>query len=238
MTQSDQPPASQVEPFDPDAIRRQIEENQRLEEEAFEPTDVLELLMLRVLGCWEHVVEDVRFLNYVVKDEPKAVIYPNAKDVAKDMRRNGRKLNLRLPEDIWTADCDKVREIRNDLGHMLHILSVEGESPNRVITFRRVPYMTPDEMTMDDNWARHGRIKVTQTEQQLRDALKTMRHLKDSVFALRKFGIEFNHWPNTRPLGTTVRLLKWWMPEWDELGRELTMGDVRVAGAEPRPIID
>ncbi|WP_280244255.1 hypothetical protein [Nocardia abscessus] len=220
-----------------DQIHKQIEENKRVEAEAFQPTEVLELLMLRVLGCWEHVVEDVRFFKYVVGEDPDAVVFPDAENVAKDMRRIARKLNLRLPEGYWTKECDEVRQIRNDLGHMLHIVSIEGEAPHRSVTFRRVPYRQPDEMTMDQNWAKHRRITVTQTEQQLIQAIHTLRWLKESVFALRKFGMEFSHWPNEKPLDITISLLQWWLPEWGEPGsRELLMRDVRVEGTIPRPL--
>lgn len=224
MTSSDRDLAAEC-----DAIYNHIEENQRIAKAAFYPSQVIERTMLQVMGGWEHVVEEVRFLKYVIQDIPEKPTMPDYDNPARDMRRLCRTLKLRVPDTFWTAECKAIQQMRNDLGHMLHITAVEGDAPNRSVTFLRVPYRQPDEMTMVEGWARHGRIKVTQTEQQLIEALTNLRWLRDSCFAIRKFGMEFGDWADDRSIESVAGILPWWLPEWGEPGcRELFMRDLRA----------
>lgn len=212
-----------------DAIYNEIRRTTRVREEWLSvPSPVIERLMWQVAGGWEQVAEEVRFFNYLVKDEPDAIVLANRDKVAKDMRRIARRFGLRIPEG-WTEKCKSVQEIRNNLGHMLYIVSIDGEAPNRSVSFRRVPYLEPGEMKTEGGWISHNRVLTTYTERELVQALADLRWLKDCLFALRKFGHEFADWRDDRSITQVSRILPWWLPEWGEPGsRELFMRDLRV----------
>lgn len=203
----------------PDEVRRQIEESQRVAEGWFdEPSTDIYRLLWQVCGAWETVIEEVRFFHYVLKEDPPTdppFVHPDGEHVARDLRRIMRKLNLRLPSDTeWTDECKRAKSMRDDLGHMLHFTSISGETPNQVVTVLRVPYREPDEMSTDGAWARHDRKTVTITEGEAREVLAGLKYVKASIFALRKFGMEFNTWPDTKDIEFVLRILPWWLDDW------------------------
>ncbi|MFD6677664.1 hypothetical protein ACFWDA_25305 [Rhodococcus zopfii] len=205
---------------------RRIEENERAKERLFIPSPDITYLLWQVCGAWETVIEEVRFLHYTLSEEPPTVapfVYPDGENVAKDMRKIARKVNLRLPSDtIWSAECKRAKEMRDHLGHMLHFKSIKGTSPDQTVELSRVPYRQPDEMSTDGGWARHLRITITITEQEAREVLADLRYVNDSLFALRKFGMEFNTWADSHSIDSVMRLLTWWVDDW---GPEPQHGD-------------
>ncbi|QKT13236.1 hypothetical protein [Rhodococcus sp. W8901] len=144
---------------------RQIEANHRAAERLFVPSLVVERLLWQVCGAWETVIEEVRFFHYALAEEPPTeppFVHPDGENVARDMRRLARKLNLRLPANtMWTAECKRAKEMRDNLGHMLHFKSITGTTPDQTVTLLRVPFREPDEMSTDGGWAQHNRVTVT-----------------------------------------------------------------------------
>lgn len=208
------------EPFlkSADEVRRTIQANQRASEGVFIPSPIIERLLWQVCGAWETVIEEVRFFHYILKEDPPTeppFVYPDGENVARDMRRIAKKLNLRLPSDtIWTSECKSAKAMRDDLGHMLHFKAIVGETPDQTVTLLRVPYKEPDEMSTDGCWARHNRRTVTITEREAREVLAGLSYVRDSLFALRKFGVAFNTWPDDRKIDNVLQLLRWWLDEW------------------------
>lgn len=207
----------------PDDIRREIMEQQRIAEAWFDdPSSDVYRLLWQVCGAWETVIEEVRFFHYVLDENPPTeppFPHPDGENVARDLRRIARKLNLRLPSNtIWTDECKRAKSMRDDLGHMLHFTAVTGDRPNQAVEVLRVPYKEPDEMTTDGNWARHNRKKVTITQADARDVLAGLKFVKTSIFALRKFGVEFNIWPDTEDIEYVLRIMPWWLNDWGQPG--------------------
>ncbi|MBF6150267.1 hypothetical protein [Nocardia nova] len=210
--------ASAPEPKSSDEIRQQILRNQRAEEQLFIPSPVIEHLLWQVCGAWETVIEQVRFFHYVLKEDPPnepPFPHPDGDNVARDMRRIAKKINLRLPSDtIWTEECKRAKALRDDLGHMLHFKSIDGDPPDQSVTVLRVPYREPDEMWHSDGWARHRRREVVITAQDARRVLADLSYVKDCIFALRKFGMQFAVWPDSRSVEDAARILPWWLDDW------------------------
>lgn len=221
-----------------DDARRRIEENQRIAEQWFdEPSTDIYRLLWQVCGAWETVIEEVRFFHYVLAEDPPTdppFVYPDGENVARDLRRITRKLNLRLPSDTeWTDECKRAKAMRDDLGHMLHFKSVTGETPNQTVTLLRVPYREPDEMRVEKGsvgrwdresqtyvperetgWAFHNRKTVTITEGEACEVLAGLRYVKACIFALRKFGMQFAVWGDTKDIGYVLGILPWWLDDW------------------------
>lgn len=219
MTEPDETPQSSETPrLSPDEVRQKILANKRIAEELFIPSPIIERLLWQVCGAWETVIEQVRFFQYVLKETPPVkppFIYPDGENVAHDMRRIARELNLRVESDsMWTEPCKAAKAMRDDLGHMLHFTSIEGVTPDQSVTLLRVPYREPDEMTTDGQWARHNRKTVTITESQAREVLAGLKWVNASIFALRKFGMEFASWPDDKSVDLVITILPWWLDDW------------------------
>lgn len=199
-------------------IQAKIAANKRAADRLWIPSPIIEHLLWQVCGAWETVVEQVRFFHYVLHENPPTeppFPHPDGDNVARDMRRIARKINLQLPSNtIWTDECKRAKEMRDHLGHMLHFKSLNGETPTQSVTLLRVPYKESDEMRTDGGWAMHRRHEVTITEADARDVLAGLSYVNDSIFALRKFGLEFNTWPDTRSTDSVFGLMRWWVDEW------------------------
>ncbi|WP_135042104.1 hypothetical protein [Rhodococcus sp. 1R11] len=199
-------------------VRRTIEANERAAQLLFVPSPVFERLLWQVSGAWETAIEEVRFLRYATAEtQPTAApfFHPDGDNVARDMRRICKTLNLALPDDaMWTAECRRAKEMRDNLGHMLHIKSITGVTPDQTATILRVAFREPDEMSTDSGWARHERRAVTITEAEAREVLEDLKYVNKSLFYIRKFGMEFSHWPDGRSIDSVLSLLQWWDDSW------------------------
>lgn len=226
-------------PVDFDEIKKTIDANNAAADRLFVPSPLIERLLWQVCGAWETVIEEVRFFHYVLDEDPPnepSFPRPDGENVARDMRRIARKINLVLPNDaMWTAECKRAKTMRDDLGHMLHFRSVDGTTPEQTVTLVRVPYREADEMSTDgpSGWARHNRRTVTITEQDARKVLAGLAWVKESIFGLRKFGMEFATWPDDRSIEDVLSILPWWVDTWgpqpgDEGWTAPTMRQMRI----------
>ena len=221
-----------------DEFERQIEASERVADEWFsEPSTEICRLLWQVCGAWETVIEEVRFLRYNIAENPPTeppFFYPDGEHIARDLRRVARKLNLRLPSKTeWTDECKRAKSMRDDLGHLLQFTSVTGQSPNQSVTVLRVPYWEPNEMTVtmggiglwdeesqtsvtthEARWAIHNRKTVTITEAEAREVLAGLKYVKACIFALRKFGMQFAVWGDTKDVGYVLGILPWWLDDW------------------------
>ncbi|MDL9947766.1 hypothetical protein QSJ19_19720 [Gordonia sp. ABSL11-1] len=219
MSSDAEPPISSLPLSEqPDAIWRQVQANERAAARLFWPSPIIERLLWQVCGAWETVIEEVRFFRYVIEENPPTeppFVYPDGDNVARDLRRIARWLNIRLPSETeWTAECKRAKAMRDDLGHMLHFTSISGETPNQSVTIRRVPYREPDEMRIDSGWAMHNRKTVTITEAEAGEVLAGLKYVNDSIFALRKFGMEFSTDPDNDGIRDVLGILPWWLDDW------------------------
>ncbi len=201
-----------------DALTQKFEANKRAADRLWMPSQNIDRLLWQVCGAWETVIEEVRFFHYALHENPPTeppLPRPDGENVARDMRRIARKINLRLPSDtIWTAECKRAKEMRDNLGHMLHFKSVDGAPPDQSVTLLRVPYREVDEMRTSNGWAMHRRREVTITAQDARDVLAGLEYVKDCLFALRKFGVEFAVWPDSRSIDSVLPIMPWWLDDW------------------------
>jgi hypothetical protein len=201
-----------------DEIYRTIEANTKAAKRLWVPSPVIERLLWQVCGAWETIIEEVRFFHYVLHEDPPTeppFPHPDGENLARDMRRIARKINLRLPSDtIWTDECKRAKAMSDNLGHMLHFKSIEGKTPDQSVTLLRVPYRALDEMSVSNGWARHNRVTITITEQDARDALAGLSYVNDCIFAFRKFGMDFAVWPDTMSTDDVLPILPWWLDDW------------------------
>ncbi|WP_341267133.1 hypothetical protein [Gordonia malaquae] len=220
-----------------DAIWRQVEANEHAAARLFWPSPIIERLLWQVCGAWETVIEEVRFFRYVIAENPPTeppFVHPDGDNVARDLRRIARWLNIRLPSETeWTAECKRAKAMRDDLGHMLHFTDISGETPSQSVTIRRVPYREPDEMRVEKGsvgrwdhetqtyvperetgWAFHNRKTVTITEGEAREVLAGLKYVNDCIFALRKFGMQFAVYGDSNKIGDVLGILPWWLDDW------------------------
>lgn len=159
----------------PDETRAHFKRIQRFEEEAFIPSRTIERLILQVLGGWSNLVETVRWQRFHIagvekKDE---IVHPNADQLGKLLKNIARDSHVRVPGSDFKAAATMIREVRNDLAHMLYLQEVAGAAPHRTVTYVRVENLE----FRDDVWSAQNRREVTVTEDQLRDALDATRWL-------------------------------------------------------------
>ncbi|WP_124390525.1 hypothetical protein [Rhodococcus wratislaviensis] len=211
----------------PDEIRRQIQYNERVRHAALLPSPMIERLVLQIIGGWSTLVEEVRFLRYNVANDPDGKEpHPNADNLHRNIRKLGLLANLRLPGDNVTAACQFVRQMRNDLAHMLYIDSITGDEPNR-----RLAFLRSGEMSYSGNgWVQHERKRVEVTEEDLRKALSEIKWLMDCCFAIRKVGWGISRYEEDEPIDFLHRLLPWWFEEWGDAACRgpLTLREIRA----------
>ncbi|MGW4716618.1 hypothetical protein [Nocardia sp. NPDC004260] len=81
--------------------------------------------------------------------------------------------------------------------------------------------------------AGHNRCTVTSTEPEAREVLAGLDYVHDCIFALRKFGMQFATWPDSRSIESVLSLMRWWVDDWGpEPGQPgwscPTIGQIRI----------
>ncbi|PEH77283.1 hypothetical protein CRM89_15915 [Nocardia sp. FDAARGOS_372] len=199
------------------------------EREAFIPSGSMEAQAWKVMGAWQALIEEVRFMRFQDNGHERAeeVVHPNADQMPKMLRRLARVRGVRWPSDAVSRICLETRELRNDLSHMVYIDTVSGAEPDRTMSFWRVGEMT----FRDEVWSQQGRYRIEVTEQQLSDAIEGVHWIIMCCRMLSYLGDIFREFSmsDDHPLAKhIVRELPWWFEEWgDPATAVLSVGQVR-----------
>ncbi|OZC52981.1 hypothetical protein CH289_11930 [Rhodococcus sp. RS1C4] len=212
----------------PDDTRRFFDRVQQFEDAAFWPSKTIERLILQVLGGWSNLVEQVRWQRYHAAgvENQGEIVHPNAEQLGKTLKNIARDAGIRAPGAEMKSAAATVRDVRNDLAHMLYLEEIEGESPHRTVNYVRVDGME----FADEKWSAQKRRRVAVTEDRLREALAATKWLMDCVSALDYVGQILDEFPDDAPLPGGVEHLPWWFDDWgDKRTAQLTVGDMRAA---------
>ncbi|QII09248.1 hypothetical protein BH93_27120 (plasmid) [Rhodococcoides fascians A25f] len=201
---------------------------QHFENEAFIPSWTIERLIIQVLGGWSNLVEQVRWHRYHAAgiENQNEFVHPNADQLGKTMKNIARDAGIRAPGAEMKSAAVMVRDVRNDLAHMVYLEEIDGEPPHRTVNYVRVDGME----FADKKWSAQKRRRVTVTEDKLREALAATKWLMDCVRALEHVGQILDKYPDYAPMPGGVKYLPWWFDDWGDRGTvELTVGEMRAA---------
>ncbi|ASW89728.1 hypothetical protein [Mycobacterium marseillense] len=227
-----------------DQIRQtdaRVEAHEKAEERAFKPSKTPEALILRVIGGWENFLGVVNFTRFHVAGYDAGPL--EKQELGKGMREVADTLRVRWPHQAWSAAAAKAKLTRHELAHMLYILSVEGDMPDRTIYVarlgeegkpRKAPDGTPGELSWrDENWSSQTRHLAAIREQTLIEALDDMKWMIDCCRGLVRIGAlladETADLPDHKVIDPFMWQINWWLPEWgDRETTSLTVGHVRL----------
>ncbi|MCV7090078.1 hypothetical protein [Mycobacterium interjectum] len=222
-----------------------VEAHRKAEARAFKPSRTPEVLILRVIGGWENLLGVVNFsrfhaAGYGAGPLPK-------EELAKGMRGLADKLRVRWPHQDWSATAARAKLARNELAHLLYILEVEGDMPDRTFYIarlgeegkpRKAADGTPGELSWrDENWSSQTRHVAAIRERALIEALEGMKWMIDCCRGLLRIGALLMHenadLPDNKVIDSYMWQVNWWLPEWgDPETTPLTVGHVRLGPGE------
>lgn len=204
----------------------------------------IEALVLKVLGGWEVLKSAVNwaYFDSVGPDGPPA----EAGQLPSTIRKVAESYNVRWPHSEWSAACAKANVVRQKLAHLLYAYKVDNESPTpeRKLAFMRLGLpgqprrvnKRPSEL----GWSKSA-VPLSQqarhvdllTEQELIDALETIKWLLDCCNYLQRLGSIHRFepgWPDNYELPKSERdQLAWWFDDWgDPQTTALTAGQLWV----------
>jgi hypothetical protein len=224
-------------------IYSRVREDQAIEDRAWEPwASSMEASVLKVLGGWETLKGDVNWAYY--HSAGRGALPLKRPELPAKINRVAASYNVRWPHDDWSAACDKANKMRQKLAHLLHVYTVDNDSPppNRKLAFvrmgrpgeRRLVDGQPSELSFrDDVWSQQTRHLDTVTEKELADTLLTIKWMKDCCHFLQRLGDLLNRddpWPDDYALpGWERDLLVWWFDDWGDFKTAtVTAGQLRV----------
>jgi hypothetical protein len=129
------------------------------ERRSFEPSRLLERLVLQVLGGWSNVIAEVNFARFNAKGPDAEWVQENK--LVKSVRELAEDSRVRWPHDDFSAAADHAGNVRHQLAHMLFIKEIVGDSPDQILRFvrlgepgqRRTVKGVPTELTWrDEQW--------------------------------------------------------------------------------------
>ena len=214
------------------------------ERRSFEPSRMIERLILQVLGGWSNFTSAVNFARYSAAGQERQSV-PEAK-IAKALRELAEDSGVRWPHQEFSSAVDHAGTIRHSLAHMLYITEIDDEAPDRVLRFVRLgepgkPRTTkgvPSELRWrDEIWSSQSIHQAEFSEQELRRALAELKWMWESVRALSRLGGMLADHPEL-PDDHEITLYPsgpWWIPwapeDWFNGNHAPTIGDVRL----PKP---
>lgn len=216
-----------------------VQARQQAERDSFIPSSVLERLCLQILGGWQNVIGAVNFASFHAAGHG-ADWKPEDK-LPKAMRELAEGIGLRWPHEDFAGVVAHAGAVRHKLAHMLYIMGIEGEWPERVLTFARLGHpddprsrgRVPGELSwVDETWSEQRMHLHSITEEELRRTLDELRWLKDCVRALSRMHNIL------REIGRPADDLQldlegsWWLP-WVQPGwfadpEHPTFGEIRL----------
>ncbi|MBV0917225.1 hypothetical protein KC238_08140 [Mycobacteroides chelonae] len=229
---------------DPFAFYNRIQVVKEAEDRSFEPSRNIDRLVLQILGGWSNVTAEVNSARFHAAGPDSEWV--NENKLAKAVRELAENSRVRWPHDDFSAAADHAGKARQSLAHMLFIIDITGETPNQVLSFMRLGEPDqprtikgrPTELSWrDDQWSQQTIHRATFTEAELRQALREIKWMWESVRALSRLGSMLAESP-ALPDDHKLELYPyggWWIPwapeEWFNGSHTPTVGDIRLPPA-------
>ncbi|MDO3012711.1 hypothetical protein P5V34_01790 [Mycobacteroides abscessus subsp. abscessus] len=212
------------------------------ERRSFEPSRLIERLVLQLLGGWSNVIAEVNFARFNANGPDSEWVQENK--LMKAVRELAEDSRVRWPHDDFAAAADHAGNVRHQLAHMLFIKEIVGDSPDQILRFVRLGEPgqprtvkgAPTELKWrDEQWSQQTIHQAELTEGGLRLALAEIKWMWESVRALsrlRDMLAEHPDLPDHHPI-TLYPWGGWWIPwaseDWFNGNHTPTVGDIRVS---------
>jgi hypothetical protein len=198
-----------------------------------------------VIGGWENLIGYVNFTRFHAAGHGADPL--DEEKLPKAMREVANAARVRWPHAGWAAACTKAKMARHTVAHMLYILSITGEFPNRTMTIVRLGAPggshkgadgNPAELSWrDETWSMQTRHTAQIQEQALIEALEGMKWMKDccrGLLRIRDILAEENaDLPDHKVIDAFMWQVNWWLPEWgNPKTTPLTVGHIRLRPGE------
>ena len=211
------------------------------ERRSFEPSRLIERLVLQVLGGWSNVIAEVNFARFNANGPDSEWVRENK--LVKAVRELAEDSHVRWPHDDFSAAAGHAGSVRHQLAHMLFIKEIVGDSPDQVVRFvrlgepgqpRTVKGVPTELQWRDEQWSQQTIHQAELAEVQLRLALAEIKWMWESVRALsplREMLAEHLELPDDHPI-TLYPSGGWWIPwvpeAWFNGNHPPTVGDIRL----------
>jgi hypothetical protein len=225
--------------------RARVDADRAAEDRAFRPSENLEALVLRVIGGWENLVGYVNFTRFHAAGHGADPL--DEEKLPKAMREVADAARVRWPHEGWAATYADSRVARHTVAHMLYILSITGEFPNRTMNIVRLGAPgksrkgadgNPGELSWrDETWSMQTRHTAPIQEQDLIGALVGMKWMKDCCRGLLRIrdilADEKADLPDEKVINPFIWQVNWWLPGWgNPQTMPLTVGHIRLRPGE------
>lgn len=218
------------------------------ERRSFEPSRLIERLVLQVLGGWSNVIAEVNFARFSAAGPDSEWVQENK--LVKAIRELAENSRVRWPHDDFAAAANHAAQVRHQLAHMLFIKEITGDSPHQILRFVRLGEPgqprtvkgVPTELAWrDEQWSQQTIHQAELAEGELRLALGEIKWMWESVRALsrlRSMLAESPDIPDDHPI-TLYPFGGWWVPwapeDWFNGNHTATVGDIRLPGPSESP---
>ena len=218
-----------------------IQSVQEAERRSFEPSRLIERLVLQILGGWSNVIAEVNFARYHAAGSDAEWVQESK--LVKAVRELAENFRVRWQHDDFAAAADHAGNVRHQLAHMMFIREIVGDSPNQILRFVRLgepgrPGMgkgVPTELKWrDEQWSQQTIHQAELAEGELRQALAEIKWMWESVRALSRLSGMLADGPDL-PDDHEISLYPyggWWIPwapeDWFNGNHTPTVGDIRL----------
>ena len=209
---------------------------------SFEPSRLIERLVLQILGGWSNVIAEVNFARFNANGPDSEWVQENK--LVKAVRELAEDSRVRWQHDDFAAAADHAGNVRHQLAHMLFIKEIVGHSPDQILRFVRLGEPgkprsvkgVPTELTWsDEQWSHQTIHQAELTERELRRALTEIKWMWESVRALSRLSdmlAEHPDLPDDHPI-TLYPFGGWWIPwapeDWFNGNHTPTVSDIRLS---------
>lgn len=211
------------------------------ERRSFEPSRLIERLVLQILGGWSNVIAEVNFARFNAIGPDSEWVQENK--LVKAVRELAEDSRVRWPHDDFAAAAGHAGNVRHQLAHMLFIKEIVGDSPDQILRFVRLGEPgqprtvkgVPTELTWrDEQWSQQTIHQAELTEGELRLALAEIKWMWESVRALSRLRDMLAEGPDLSD-DHPIALYPnggWWIPwaseDWFNGNHTPTVGDIRL----------
>ncbi|GFG53465.1 hypothetical protein CQY20_31730 [Mycolicibacterium agri] len=218
------------------------------ERRSFEPSRLIERLVLQILGGWSNVIAETNLARFNAIGPDSEWVQENK--LVKAVRELAEDSRVRWPHDNFATAADHAGNVRHQLAHMLFIKEIAGDSPTQVLRFVRLGEPgqprtvkgVPTELTWrDEQWSQQTIHQAELTEGELRLALAEIEWMWESVRALsrlRDMLAGSTDLPDSHPV-TLYPWGGWWIPwapeDWLNGNHTPTVGDIRLPAPSESP---
>ena len=211
------------------------------EQRSFEPSQLIERLVLQIFGGWSNVTAEVNFARFSAAGHEADWVQESK--LVKAVRELAEDSRVRWPHDDFAVAADHAGNVRHQLAHMVFIKEIVGESPNQVLRFvrlgepgqpRAVKGVPTELKWRDDQWSQQTIHQAELAESELRQALVEIKWMWESVRALSRLRDMLADRPDL-PDDHEITLYPyggWWIPwapeDWFNGNHTPTVGDLRL----------